>query len=95
MYRVRFDTLSPTHRPDLPKVERPWVRPAWVVHEMIRTADADDTEWGRYFDCNRDGHLDSDERVTRRYFQTVSERDDSPKPVEFTVVERTIVLPPR
>jgi hypothetical protein len=93
--RVRYNSLSPKDWPNLPTVERPWVRPAWVVEEMIRMADADDAEGTRFFDSNRDGQLDREERTARRYFLVVSERNDPPKPFEFAAVEYTIVVPNR
>ncbi len=95
VYRIRYNLLCPKDRSGFPQVERPWVRSRWVTEEMIRLADAGKTEWTRLFDGNRDGQLDREERVAKRYFFDIFERGDTPKNVAYDVVDRTVVLTPR
>lgn len=94
VHRVRFDQLEPRDWTHLPAVERvPATRPAWAVNEIERLTRAGEADRSAYFDRNRDGRLDREERIAKYHFTSRSEYEGGDRSHSYGVVERTIVLP--
>ena len=97
IHRVRFNKLIPWNGPKGPHIERKWSpRNDGLLQEFAKEPNED---WDRFrlrmFDGNRDGVLDSEERVASGYAFRYLDSFEKERTVSLEIIEHTIVLPSR